>query len=209
MLTSKRPLHQPLRLPALAAATAILATLALPNASAFTAVAAIEGKGYYYAAWNYVTQAQADHEAIRGCRQDAQKDGLSASIAKRCRVLTRAKGPGYGAFVCGDGGCAWTTGYGDRQEAIDAAYEHCSRSYADCQTTGISSWLDNTGFAASPARTSTGASCIPDTTVRQCRSSCTNGNCLVEYTNGCKVRVQVAPQFDPFTNQWTYPSPPC
>jgi len=25
----------------------------------------------------------------------------------------------------------------------------------------------------------------------------------VEYENGCKIRVQVSPRFDPFTNQWT------
>lgn len=132
---------------------------------------------------------------------------MSASIAKQCRVLTRAKGPGFGAFVCGDGGCAWTTGYDDRQEAVDTAYRHCSRHYPDCQTSGIHSWFDGAGFAASPTHGDT--SCIPNAAARQCRSSCTNGDCLVEYANGCRVRVQVAPRFDPFTNQWTYPPPSC
>jgi len=185
----------------------MLASFAQHEASAFTAVAGIPDGGHTYAAWNYPTQAQADRNAAKGCREDARKAGEPASVAKHCTVLHRAKGAGYGALVCGENGCSWTTGYGDRQEAVDAAYEGCNGNYAGCQTNGILSWHDDAGFAV--ARAPAGESCIPNTKVRQCRSSCTNGDCLVIYQNGCKVRVQVAPRFDPFTNQWTYPAPPC
>jgi len=52
-------------------------------------------------------------------------------------------------------------------------------------------------------------SCRPTTQNIRCSSRCTNGSCVVSYENGCKVRVQVSPRFDPFTNQWTYPAPSC
>lgn len=31
----------------------------------------------------------------------------------------------------------------------------------------------------------------------------------VSYENGCRIRVQVSPRFDPFRNQWIYPAPSC
>ena len=36
-----------------------------------------------------------------------------------------------------------------------------------------------------------------------------NGNCVVTYTNGCRMRVQVNPSFNAFNNQREYPSPSC
>ena len=52
-------------------------------------------------------------------------------------------------------------------------------------------------------------SCRPNTPTIRCSSQCTNGNCVITYENGCKMRVQVQPKFDPFNNQWTYPAPSC
>jgi hypothetical protein len=54
-----------------------------------------------------------------------------------------------------------------------------------------------------------GGDCRPRTSQLTCQSQCYNGDCEVTYQNGCKVRVQVNPKFDPFTSQWTYPSPSC
>lgn len=51
--------------------------------------------------------------------------------------------------------------------------------------------------------------CRPRTREIRCRSNCVNGDCIVEYENGCKIRVQVPARFDPFSNQWTYPAPSC
>ncbi len=186
---------------------AILGLALAEPASAFTAVAGIPDDGPPYAAWNYPTQAQADREAKKGCRDTARNAGKSKAAAKKCAVLTRAKGPGFGAFVCAEAGCAWTTGYDDRQRAVDAAFEQCSKHYENCQTTGIRSWHDDAGFPVRARAES--ASCIPQTTRRQCEFACTNGDCVVEYTNGCRVRVQVAPRFDPLANEWKFPPPTC
>ena len=51
--------------------------------------------------------------------------------------------------------------------------------------------------------------CRPKTASLSCRSSCTNGNCVVTYTNGCSMRAQVSPKFNPLNSQWEYPSPSC
>jgi hypothetical protein len=59
---------------------------------------------------------------------------------------------------------------------------------------------------ASPGR---GASCRPQGPNVQCTSQCVNGNCVIQYENGCKVRVQVSPVFNGFNNQWEYPAPSC
>ncbi len=52
-------------------------------------------------------------------------------------------------------------------------------------------------------------SCRPNTQSIRCSSQCYNGNCVVSYENGCKIRVQVQAKYDPFTSQWEYPSPSC
>lgn len=59
---------------------------------------------------------------------------------------------------------------------------------------------------------------IPDTQERSCRptgssirceSNCVNGDCVISYENGCKLRVRVNAKFNSFNNQWEYPSPSC
>jgi len=51
--------------------------------------------------------------------------------------------------------------------------------------------------------------CRPTGPSIRCQSRCTNGNCIVTYENGCEIRVQVQPKFNPFNSQWEYPSPGC
>ena len=60
-----------------------------------------------------------------------------------------------------------------------------------------------------PVTTTNPASCRPTTASVTCQSQCANGNCVVEYANGCKIRVQITPNFNPFNNSWEYPSPSC
>lgn len=62
--------------------------------------------------------------------------------------------------------------------------------------------------AIKPAQ-ATAAPAEPATPTVRCQSQCTNGNCVVTYENGCKMRVQVPAKYDPFSNQWTYPAPSC
>lgn len=42
------------------------------------------------------------------------------------------------------------------------------------------------------------AECRPKGATLRCTSQCSNGNCVVTYENGCKIRVQVQPRFDSF-----------
>ena len=59
------------------------------------------------------------------------------------------------------------------------------------------------------SKSNQGGDCRPRTSNLVCQSTCSNGDCLVTYQNGCKMRVQVNPKFDPLTNNWTYPAPSC
>lgn len=179
-------------------------------AQAFTAIATVSGQvdKAWYRASNFAKQKEADAAALEGCRVEARNNGI-AQLAKQCKVVTRARGPGYGASVCGDEGCNWVVGYESGQAAVDAAYEGCSQSYAHCTDENIRFWEDFAGFAAPPPAKVTGGDCRPRTNTLRCQSSCTNGDCVVSYENGCKMRVQVQPRYDGFQNRWVYPSPSC
>jgi len=184
--------------------------LMIGNCFAYTSVATIDG--HVLSAWwranNYASQKEADIAALEGCRSEARKNGI-ASLAAKCKIASRAKGPGYGAIVCGDDGCHWTTGYESSEAAIDAAYKGCERHYKNCQETDISYWEDFSGFNRKQPEKLSSGNCRPRTATLRCQSSCVNGDCIVTYENGCKMRVQVSPRFDGFQNQWVYPSPSC
>lgn len=78
------------------------------TAFAFTSISLVPGdNSTLYRASNFDTQAAADKAALTGCRAAARKNG-HAKAAKKCAVSDRSRGPGYGALVCGDEGCAWS-----------------------------------------------------------------------------------------------------
>ena len=60
-----------------------------------------------------------------------------------------------------------------------------------------------------PAVQPAAANCRPKTQQIRCTSQCVNGNCVITYENGCRMRVQVQPEFDPFSRKWEYPAPSC
>lgn len=177
---------------------------------AFTSIATIDGHvlDVWWRSNNYGTQKEADKAALEGCRSEARKQGLG-HLAKQCKILTRAKGPGFGAIACGDNGCSWGVGYSSSQEAVDAAYLGCNESYTNCQSKDIEFWSDFAGFQDKKATKPSGGNCRPRATTLRCQSVCSNGDCIVTYENGCKMRVQVSPEFDGFQNRWVYPQPPC
>lgn len=192
--------------------TFLLCTLTHSSLYAYSAIVSIPDQGaeiFSYAA-NFRKQADADAAALQRCKSSAKKNGLG-KLAVQCKIYARGQEPGFGAVSCGDDGCGWAVGRTTIQEAENAAYEACSKDIKNCASKDLKSWSDFAGFnepkAAPPASSS--GNCIPNTPVRRCSSQCTNGNCLVTYENGCKVRVQVSPRFDPFSNQWQYPSPGC
>lgn len=178
---------------------------------AYSAIAMVDGhaKETFRSAYGFRTQKAADRSALEGCKESARTNGYP-SLAKKCRVVTRGKGPGYGAVACGDEGCAWTTGYADQQEAVDVAHDRCTDISKNCQSDGISNWEDFAGFRKdTPEKVGANQNCRPHTTRVACRSSCVNGDCIVTYQNGCKMHVTVQPNFNSFTNQWEYPAPSC
>jgi hypothetical protein len=181
------------------------------SAYAFTAIAVIAGNSprSIYRANNYDVQKEADNAALQGCRATAKTNGIG-KLAKQCKIVSRAPNPGYGTIVCGVDGCSWGMAFGSAQEAIDAIYADCAKSYTNCRDKDINFWEDRAGF---PTGTTVSApisgDCRPRTNTLQCSSSCNNGSCLVKYENGCQIRVQVQPRFNSFNNQWEYPAPSC
>jgi len=161
--------------------------------------------------WTYNAPSQkiADNNALKTCRQYMTNAG-HAKLASTCKVMTRAKGPGYGAVVCGEKGCSWSVGYADKQVAVDSAWENCNKAgFVNCQESGIKSWYDDNWPVKRIASKAPKSNCRPKTRTIRCTSNCVNGDCIVTYENGCRLRVQVSPQFNPFNNQWVYPSPSC
>ncbi|MBV6322153.1 DUF4189 domain-containing protein [Duganella sp. HSC-15S17] len=179
--------------------------------NAHTSIALVEN--YVTQSWfnstDYESQKEADNDALEGCRVTARQRGIG-NLAKQCKVVTRATGPGHGALACSENGCSWSIGHGTLEEAVTVAREKCSKTYANCQDT--LNWKDFKGFASKSAllqKSQVPGDCRPRSNQLQCTSSCTNGSCVVTYQNGCQIRVQVQPQFNPLNNTWDYPAPSC
>jgi hypothetical protein len=183
-----------------------------PNVSqAYTSIAGVPGhpQDTNYVSYNYASQKSADRNALEGCRVSARSNG-AGNLDKKCKILDRAKGPGFGAIVCGGNGCSWSIAYDDAQAAVDSAYNDCAKLSDDCTQKGIANWDDESGFQnKTQVKSPISQSCRPRTSSITCSSQCMNGNCIITYENGCKMQVQVQPKFNPLNNQWEYPAPAC
>lgn len=116
-------------------------------AFAFTSISVVPGdNSTLYRASNFDTQAEADKAALTGCRTLVRRGRHAKTAAKKCAVVDRGRGRGYGALLCGDNGCSSSSGYDSEQAAADAAHDHCTANYKNCQQTSIDSWLDTAGF---------------------------------------------------------------
>jgi len=147
-------------------------------------------------------------------RKSSKKQAESAAL-KEC---TKAKGVKCRAAGTSDklGYVAVATSKTYVQASVDDTLEDAKRSALDVcakQTskddTCTIEWTGINGVVREQPRAVQTNDCRPKTREIRCRSNCVNGNCVVEYENGCKIRVQVSPRFDSFSNQWTYPSPSC
>lgn len=169
------------------------------NASAAAAIAEVPGDSAHNGiAYGYSDIRTAKSEALKQCEEMAHKNGVKG----RCRVVLSDAGPGYIAIAGGDDGTGY--GYGaSAQNAIDAAAGACTKSYKNCKTNSVEYWEDFVGQKANAS------SCVPNTGLRQCRSECDNGSCILTYKNGCKVQLQMQPRFNPITTAWEYPPPQC
>ncbi len=93
-------------------------------------------------------------------------------------------------------------------EAKRSALDTCAKETSKDDSCTIE-WTGINGVVRENPQTTQTNDCRPRTRELRCRSNCVNGNCVVEYENGCKIRVQVSPRFDSFSTQSTYPSPSC
>lgn len=164
-----------------------------------------DGMQYYWNA-NQPSKKAAEQKIMKTCSENAKKNKHTG----KCKFLGASDAPKYIAFFHKkDGKGFGVSSNADRQQAIDDAYAECSKQ-GECFDTAAKVDFDEVEQQSRPATTAAaGDNCRPRTREVRCRSNCVNGNCVVEYENGCKIRVQVSPRFDPFTNQWTYPSPSC
>ena len=186
----------------------LLLLVSAPPSFAAHAVAAAEASDrvrYYWNA-NQPSKKAAEQKIMKACSENAKKNKHTG----KCKFFGAGDGPKYIAFFHTKDG----SGFGfssnvDRQQAIDGAYAACSKQ-GECPDTAANVDYDQGEQQSRPAKTeAAGGNCRPRTQEVRCRSNCVNGDCVVEYENGCKIRVQVSPRFDPSTNQWTYPSPSC
>lgn len=131
---------------ALIISTSFFALSLASGAQAFTSIAYAEGQARTVTwAASYDTQTEADDKALEGCRSAVKKNKLNLK-GVACQVQSRAERGGYGAMACSTEGCGWVTGDADRQHAIDAAYQNCSKNFNNCQTKNIDNWQDTKGL---------------------------------------------------------------
>lgn len=171
-----------------------------------------------------VTRAVARAESDKMTSYGYGTDGVAAARkfaldgCTGCKVTSVITAPGFysvaqsNADQNGNGIFHLAYAYDDSDEADRDAMSRCrERSGRECKLVHygvIPGTIRKALPTAAPARQAE-ASCRPTTPTVRCSSECSNGNCVVTYENGCRMRVQVQPRFDGFTNQWTYPAPSC
>ena len=147
---------------------------------------------------------------------DAKKFALDECTG--CKIVDVVTAPGFYSVaksaVDADGNGLFHLAYAfdDSDEADATAIARCrERSGRECTLSHygvIPGTIHKALPTAAPARQAE-ASCRPNTPTVRCSSQCSNGDCVMTYENGCRMRVQVQARFDGFTNQWTYPAPSC
>jgi hypothetical protein len=151
---------------------------------------------------------------------EARKLALSECGNKECKVVFETTKPGFFSLYKsdndknGNGNFYLTYQYDDSDEADKDAKEGCEKLTGQkCHIVWSAAipgiYTVPSAPVQRPLPVASEKNCRPNSPTVRCSSQCTNGNCVVSYENGCKVRVQVQPRFDPFTNQWTYPAPSC
>lgn len=152
---------------------------------------------------------------------DAKRDAVANCKQPDCKIVDLLTEPGFISLARSDedkeGNVHFHTSYAydNPEEAYKTALGKCKeRSGQECKiviTTSIAGTLreESPANAKPVAPVATNQNCRPKTPTIRCTSSCANGDCLVTYENGCKMRVQVSPRYDSFQNTWVYPSPSC
>ncbi len=150
------------------------------------------------------TKAEAIKEALAACNKVKGKN-------KKCVTKINLSDPGFYAIAQSPSYLYIAHGKPTFEAARKDALKGCTVETPSDETCEVKAetHVADVKPKAKLAAPTTGGDCRPPGNVQQCQSSCQNGNCVVTYPNGCKIRVQVPPKFDPFSNQWNYPSPAC
>lgn len=179
----------------------ILAAITYPAlAQAEWASAASADDGSWGVATSKKTKQIAIAESIKNCKKYTQN---------KCTTFFTTQKPGY--FVVSASPSRTEASLGDNEEvAKDLSLEGCAKHTPPSETCSIKwSGINGSVHTAVQNNLYSQTDCRPRTEYLKCSSQCTNGNCIISYENGCKIRVQVNPRFDSFSNQWIYPSPGC
>jgi hypothetical protein len=188
------------------------------HADAYTAVAVVNGHSTQtmYVAANHETQNEADAYAVAGCQARAREEEL-ADRAAHCAVADRPDQGGAGALVCGDTGCAWSTGAANELQALALALKNCdSAGYGNCQPGGKSHWFDDDTASQPRAVNVTGtnprllAACsrAPARNARY-TTHCDDGACARTFENGCKVQFTAPYCQDAASGKWAWKADGC
>jgi hypothetical protein len=151
---------------------------------------------------------------------DARKSALAACGDPDCRIVEVITSPGFVAYARTKNGESdahfyVTYAFSSSDEADKRAVAGCEKNAGEpCQLSwsgAIGGRMETAAPAARPVAPEPVAqgSCRPRSGSIRCSSQCVNGNCVITYENGCRLRVQVSPTFDAFSNSWKYPAPSC
>lgn len=174
-------------------------------ASAFVGFETKSG-GFHYA-WSVdqPTEKGAISQAMKSCEKVLRQDKEQA--ASKCKVLSSTKNAGgFVAVFHSDGGAAVAFGFsGDRQEAIDLAYQRCLKTGEKCPNTAAHVF-EQTGAASvqKVAQNSNGNCQPPAGKTLRYSDSCSNGNCIRTFENGCKRQFQAPYCYDALQQRWDW-----
>lgn len=149
-------------------------------------------------------------------KADAVNQALANCNAPECKTVWTETSPGfYAVFTPMKNGEAFDYflqhGADTGKWALEQGKKNCEKANGEtCEVIAFGAIKGNftVAKAASPSKPQASApSCRPKTSHIRCSSQCFNGDCTVTYENGCKMRVQVQPQFN--GSSWVYPPPSC
>lgn len=159
---------------------------------------ALDGEGTWGIAVRKSSKKQAETAALNEC---VKAKGV------KCRVVGASDQLGYVALATSKNRVQANVG-DTLADAKRAALDACAAKTSTDDTCTIE-WTGLNGVIREASKNAKTNDCRPRTDTLRCRSNCVNGDCVVEYENGCKMRVHVSPRYDSFSNKWTYPSPSC
>lgn len=161
---------------------------------------AYDGAGEWGVSRGLDTKEKAVKQATDGCKK--------ASKVGKCKVLDAKSLAGYLVLATSPSQIAYAIA-DDEAAARKKALDSCAKSTPKEETCEIVLSKPNGHMRVANKAPAAAENCRPRTSHITCQSQCSNGNCIVTYANGCKMRVQVNAKFNPFNNQWEFPSPSC